>query len=206
MKEIQWLLWSGLWVSVLGQWGLADLNWLVRTCLSGDVVFELLLNDRRKPTLQRSGWWQKFRSEMKSVLTLYLCSEFGEGIVGWSREKWVGPVPCWALAKAVTHQPEGWAVPLLFLALGNQRRSHHPSPWHVCLWAEIRQHRFPIQRWLEREQEAFTKPSAWCMLYVRLCLPLLSYGLPSKMSAYWRETDMVLFTTTSSVLKIMSER
>ena len=26
------------------------------------------------------------------------------------------------------------------------------------------------------------------------------------MSAYWRETDMVLFTTTSSVLKIMSER
>ena len=44
------------------------------------------------------------------------------------------------------------------------------------------------------------------MLYICLCLPLLSYGLPSKVSAYWRETDMVLFTTTSSVLKIMSER
>lgn len=44
------------------------------------------------------------------------------------------------------------------------------------------------------------------MPYICLCLPLLSYGLPSKMSAYWRETDMVLFTTTSSVLKIMSER
>lgn len=57
------------------------------------VVFEQLLNDMKKPAMQRSGLLLKslicvqLRSEMKLVSTLYLHKEFGGNVVGRVGEK-----------------------------------------------------------------------------------------------------------------------
>lgn len=57
------------------------------------MVFEQLLNDMKKPAMQRSGLLLKsficvqLRSEMKLVSTLYLHKEFGGNVVGRVGEK-----------------------------------------------------------------------------------------------------------------------